>query len=76
MQHKIITGIDVSKYLLDVYISPLDKIKQFNNNVKGFESLVDYLSQYDNDKVLLEATGGYEEAVAYGVVTFSRTVIL
>lgn len=66
MQHKMITGIDVSKDLLDVYISPLDEAKQFSNNVKGFKSLVNYLSKYGKDnKVILEATGGYEVAAAY-----------
>lgn len=61
--HKIAIGIDVCKTHLDVYHSALDSHQQFENNPSGFAALLDWLTtNVKPDIVVLEATGGYEEA--------------
>lgn len=55
-------GIDVSKERLDVYCLEQDRYFQIENNEKGFKQLIKELPA--GAKVLLEATGKLERAVA------------
>ena len=57
---KIVVGIDVSKHKLDVAFR--DKIKQVDNTPAGHAKLVSLLKTLHPRLVVLEATGGYEEA--------------
>jgi transposase len=57
-------GIDVSKATLDVAIWPQAfKPFQVKNDPEGFKQLIDCLSELKIERILLEATGGYERAV-------------
>jgi transposase len=56
-------GIDVSKDTLDVHLRPEDRDLQFANNDDGISALLGSLEKSNITLVVLEATGGYENAV-------------
>ena len=56
-------GIDVAKSTLSVWLHPQDVSFNIPNNSAGYAQLVEKLSDYDVQKTLLEATGGYERGV-------------
>ena len=56
-------GIDVSKDTLDVHLRPDDRDLQFANNDDGISALQGCLKNLNPTLVVVEATGGYENAV-------------
>lgn len=52
-------GIDISKGTLDVYAHPAGRERQFANTVKGHGELIDWLGQWQIDRIAYEATGAY-----------------
>lgn len=64
MQKRIVVGIDVSKSTLDYTWLPAGKAMQTPNTFQGIASLMDTLHELQPDIVVLEATGGYQNAVA------------
>ena len=63
-----VAGIDVSKATLDVAVLPAGEVLQFANDVNGIEDLGKKLKSAAVDLVVMEATGGYETAVATALV--------
>ena len=59
----IAVGIDVSKALLDLGVHQEAKLQQYKNTNAGISKLVKDLQRRGNVRILVEATGGYEEAV-------------
>ncbi|MGX1495019.1 transposase [Labrenzia sp. MBR-25] len=57
---KHFVGIDVSKAALDVHVLPVGKSQRFPNDGDGHVALAEWLSSYPVERVVLEATGGYE----------------
>lgn len=57
-------GIDVSKLTLDFDCLPVGSPQQFANDVEGIAALVNLLKDSGVERIVLEATGGYEAAVA------------
>jgi transposase len=57
-------GIDVSKHRLDVHVRPSGEEWSVSNDAKGHEELVRKLATLSPTLVVLEATGGYQAAVA------------
>lgn len=57
-------GIDVSKTVLDVHILPSNKYMQFKNDCQGINKLIKKLEFFPDAAIVMEATGGYEKAVA------------
>jgi len=55
-------GIDVSKAMLDVAIEPTHEHWQVANDERGLQQLVERLRELDPERIVLEATGGYELA--------------
>jgi transposase len=55
-------GIDVCKARLDVLAYGEQTVQTFDNDSQGHRALVAWLSQQGKIRVLLEATGGYEQA--------------
>ena len=55
-------GIDVSQATLDVGVYPTAAQWQVDNDGRGISQLVDRLQQLAPDRIVLEATGGYELA--------------
>lgn len=56
-------GIDVSKDLLAVWIRPAGVAFSVANTAQGHRELLNRLGRWAVERVLLEATGGYERAV-------------
>jgi transposase len=57
-------GIDVSKLRLDVHVRPSNERWAVDNDAKGHARLVEKLASLNPTLVVLEATGGYQCAVA------------
>ena len=71
---KKVVGIDVSKAVLDVALLPSGEVLQFGNDTAGIEDLGKNLQADGADLVVMEATGGYETAVATGLVAMGLRV--
>ena len=56
-------GIDVGKRALDVAIFGEPKVHRFSNTVVGIRRLIRLLQDREDVRIVVEATGGYEEAV-------------
>lgn len=54
-------GIDVSKDTLDVAVHE-QQFRQFSNDKRGVQRLIQWLKQWPTKQVVLEASGGYEVA--------------
>jgi transposase len=63
-----VVGIDVSKAALDVAVLPSGEVLQFANDANGIDDLTKTLKSAAVDLVVMEATGGYETAVATALV--------
>lgn len=68
MNEKVVVGIDVSKAMLDAAVLPGREESQFANDANGIEGLTKKLKSMAVDLVVMEATGGYETAVATALV--------
>lgn len=56
-------GIDVGKTFLDIYILELDRHWQIHNVAEDIKLLIKSLKRFSLDRVVVEATGGYERKV-------------
>jgi len=59
----IAVGVDVGKALLEVAIHGEVKLQRFDNTPAGVRRLVGLLKARGAQRIVVEATGGYEEAV-------------
>jgi len=59
----IAVGVDVGKTLLEVAIHNEVKLQRFDNTPAGVRGLVGLLKERGAQRIVVEATGGYEEAV-------------
>jgi transposase len=69
-------GIDVSKATLDIDCLPKSAAQQFNNDVEGIKALVKLLKDSGAERIVLEATGGYETAVAVALAAAGLPVVV
>ena len=61
-ERRMFVGIDVSKEALDVAVGPGSEAWQVRNDAAGIEALRTRLQELSPELVVLEATGGYENA--------------
>jgi transposase len=73
---EIYIGIDVSKDRLDVAVLGEKPILQFANTKKGITKLVQHMQQLKSKLIVVEATGGYEEALVLALFARSLPVAL
>jgi transposase len=57
---KVYIGVDISKAWLDVAIEPSRKTMRVENNVKGISELIGSIRGLCLERIVVEATGGYE----------------
>jgi transposase len=69
-------GIDVSKASLDVAVSPTGEAWQTDRTPAGLSSLVDRVRALRPERIVLEATGGYEAVVAAALATNDLPVVI
>jgi len=62
-KNDLFIGIDVSKTTLDVCLFPKDEYLSFDNSEKGIRALVKKCKNWKPELIVLEATGGLENAV-------------
>jgi len=64
---RVVAGIDVSKGQLDVALLPGSQCLQYANDSAGIGELVKHLQGAQIEQVVMEATGGYETALATAI---------
>lgn len=67
-------GIDVSKAMLDVAVTNPKQFKRFENTGEGIRALVAFAEQWPTAKLIVEATGGLEQAVLRACVRAGRWI--
>ena len=68
-------GIDVSQATLDVAIHPTAEQWQVRNDPAGISQLVERLQQLSPERIVLEATGGYELAALASLASAGLAVV-
>jgi transposase len=69
-------GIDVNKSVLDFDCLPVSAPRQFTNDAEGIVALVDLLKDSGVERIVIEATGGYETAVASALAVAGLPVVV
>jgi len=59
---EILAGIDVAKSHLDLALCNSQRSWRFSNDLEGIRAITDLLLQHQPALIVLEATGGYEQA--------------
>jgi transposase len=75
MQTKFV-GIDVSKLALDFDCLPISATQQFSNDAAGVAALVALLQDSGAERIVIEATGGYETAIASALAVAKLPVVV
>lgn len=69
-------GIDVSKLTLDFDCLPISASQQFANDTAGVTALVALLQGSGVERIVIEATGGYETAVVSALAVAGLPVVV
>ncbi|MEO5800107.1 MAG: transposase [Gemmatimonadales bacterium] len=69
-------GIDVAQAVLDVCVRPTGAVQQFPNDLAGHEALLAWLAPVAPSHIVLEASGGYERAVAATLAAAGLPVVI
>jgi len=69
-------GIDVSKETLEVAIRPAGQHFRVNNDEKGHAEICKRLAKVRPERVVLEPTGGYEQALVQALVRTKLPVVV
>jgi len=67
MPYQVFVGIDVSKAHLDVAVLPDRRHRRVSNDASGWQQLIAWLGLPAETLVVLEATGGYQNAAAWAL---------
>jgi transposase len=76
MSETLSVGIDVSKDELDVADSQSRRVKQYGNDDKGIARLIEHLEQLAPERIVMEATGGYETTAALAMANAGLPVVV
>jgi transposase len=69
-------GIDVAKQALELALSPSAAVESFANEAQGHETIVERLREEKVALVLMEASGGYELALACALQAAGFAVVV
>ncbi len=69
-------GIDVSKAKLDVAVQPSGSTWQVGNDPGGISALTEQLGALSPERIVLEATGGFEVVVAAALASVALPVVV
>lgn len=72
----VYVGIDVSKDFLDVALSGIQRVKRYANTLAGYQEMIDKLKSQPIERVVLEATGGYERAAVAALLAEGLPVVV
>ena len=62
------TGVDVAKESLVAWMLPVDKSRVFPNTPTGHGEFIAWLQPFAPQKIMLEATGGYEQELLWALL--------
>ena len=63
-EEAVCIGVDVAKNTLDVAVSNLKELRQFNNDDDGIIDATRYITSLKPTRIILEATGNFEMPLA------------
>jgi transposase len=69
-------GIDVSKAILDVFVQPTGMRSQVANRMTDIEALTEHLAALAVERIVLEASGGYEALLVAALVDRHLPVVV
>lgn len=69
-------GIDVGKTFLDIYILELNRYWRTDNTRSDIRELVKMLKRFNVDRIVVEATGGYERKVVEALAEVELPVVV
>jgi transposase len=55
-----VVGIDIAKYHFDLHLLPEGQTGRYRNDAEGVQQCARFLAQVQPERIVLEATGGYE----------------
>ena len=76
MEQAVNVGIDVSKQSLDVVVRPANEAFCLPRDDDGIAALVARLAALSPARIVLEATGGFEQAVAAALAAAGLPVVV
>jgi transposase len=71
-----VVGIDIAKYHFDLHLLPEGQAARYANCSEGIQQCRQFLAQVQPERVVLEATGGYERALTSELQTAGLPVIV
>ena len=71
-----VVGIDISKYHFDLHLLPEGKTAHYANDTEGIQQCGRFLAEVRPERIVLEATGGYELALTLALQTAALPVIV
>jgi transposase len=74
MEH--VVGIDIAKHHFDLHLLPEGKAAHYPNNAQGIADCCRFLAQAKPEAIVLEATGGYEQALTIELQTMGLPAIV
>jgi len=72
----MIVGLDVSKDRLDMFIHPARQLEAVSNDASGHDELVERLKAARPALIVMEATGGFEAAIAAALAEAGLPVVV
>lgn len=69
-------GIDISKDKFDVCLWPGDIWKTFKNSESGLKQFLKWLQSYEIERIVLEASGGYEQLALHTLIEEGLPTVL
>lgn len=74
--HQVCVGIDVAKAHLDVVSTAAEPVQRFANAPEGHEALLEHLKPMASQRIVLEATGGYERPIVAAMLAAKLPVVV
>lgn len=71
-----VVGIDVAKHHLDLHLLPEGKTARYANDADGIRQCRLFLAQVQPERIVLEATGGYETALTVELQAVQMPVLV
>lgn len=75
-EEEVCVGVDIAKGTLDIAVSNLSEVRQFNNDRTGISGAVRYIARFKPSRIILEATGTYGVPLAASLQSKCLPVIV
>ena len=75
-EEEVCVGVDIARDVLDIAVSNLSEVRQFNNDRKGITGAVRYIAGFKPARIILESTGTYGMPLAASLQSKCLPVIV